>query len=364
MDRASALDAIRAGWRDIPADQSFVIETMRPEDAPGICRLVYAVYGDKYPIDGYYDPDWIADSNANGDMVTLVARTPTGDIVGQGAIWCTSSPNRHLFECGQFIVLPAYRGTRIAAKLGFMSRDLADSLPQVHALFGEPVTNHVVTQKACRLLKAPPSVVELALMPAGAYAGEGAGQTRVTCLMATRMITDTRRPLHLPACYRAALAPVVADLRLDRDLAFGNGTAPAPDVETAVTVQDFGEAGTVRCHVTALGADFPDRLAALTDKARADGRAVVEVFLPADTAAGPWAAIRLRSLGYCLAGLAPLWLGPDALVMQRLFVTPDFDAIQLLDDIGRDLLNHVRADWEDRSRADVSCSERNDPATP
>jgi hypothetical protein len=347
MNRGQAIAAIRADWRDIPSDQTFTVDRMRAEDAPGVCRLVSAVYEDKYPIDGYYDPQWIADSNANGDMVTMVARTPAGDIVGQGAIWCTSSPNRTLFECGQFIVLPSYRGTRIAGRLGAMSLELAESLPQVHALFGEPVTNHVITQKTCRVMKARPSVVELALMPAGAYAGEGAGQTRVTCLMATRVFHDAPQSLYLPTVYREALSPLAADLGLDRVITFDDGAPPASDAVTTMEVQDFGEAGTVRCHVTIIGPDFTERMSRLTAQAREDGRAVVEVFLPATTSAGPWAALALRASGYSLAGLAPIWLGPetDALVMQRQFVTPDFEAIQLLNDIGRDLLTHVHADW-------------------
>lgn len=326
--RAAAIAAIRAGWRQIAPGQPYEIDRLRPEDAPGVSQLIATIYDDKYPLDDYYDPARIIALNAAGDMVTLVGRTPAGDVVLQGALWRTSAPNPHLYECGQVVVLPDYRGQRTSEELSRRFLALGEGDPAVHALFGEAVTNHTATQRACGLWGGIATAAELSLMPDGAYAGEGAAGRRVGCVLMPKVLRDHRRALHLPSRHHDLLAPLASGAGLDRAVVFGEGTAPAT-AESDFTVQDFGAAGTIRCHVGTIGRDFPARLAAVA-AGRSAPPAVIELFLAADSAAAPWAYLEARRRGFRLAGLMPLWFGADALVAQKLATPPDPTGIHLL----------------------------------
>ena len=326
--RAEAIAALRAGWREIAPGQSVTIDRLRPEDATGVCRLIVAIYGDSYPIADYYDPARIIALNASGDMMTLVGRTPAGDVVFQGALWRGSAPNPHLYEAGQVVVLPDYRGQRVAEQLALRFLADGESNPDLHALFGEAVTNHSTTQRACGLWGGIATAAELSLMPAGAYANEGAADRRIGCVLMPIVLRDHRRDLHLPARHRDLLAPLVTRAGLDRAVFFGAGIASTA-AESDIEVQDFGAAGVVRCHVGAIGRDFPARLDALA-AGWGNRPAVVELFLAADSAAAPWAYLEARRRGFRLAGLMPLWFGADALVAQKLAVPPDPTGVHLL----------------------------------
>lgn len=340
MDKAAGLALIRAGRCDIAPGRRYEVDFFRPDDALGVARLFEAIYGDKYPVDDYYIPERIAAGNASGDIITMLARTDTGDVVGQTAFTRTSSPNPHLYEAGQMIVLPAYRHGQVAPRLTALVHHCLATRAEIHGSFVEVVTNHLVTQKLAVRINFRCCGLELALMPEGALAGENAGQQRISCLLMANVLRDIRRELHLPAIYRDVLAPIVESLGIDRAMAWSDGVPPA-DEGSVIDVQRFAAAGVIRCHVSAIGPDLGARLAALA----AERVPLLEVFLRADGAAAPWAVAVLCAQGFCLGGLLPLWFGADAILLQKLAVTPDFDAIRLLEDAARRLCEAVRADY-------------------
>lgn len=69
---------------DIEAGQKFIIDRFRPEDAEGIAHLFFAEYGAGYPFDTFYVPERIREENEKGNINSVVARTPKGEIIGHG----------------------------------------------------------------------------------------------------------------------------------------------------------------------------------------------------------------------------------------------------------------------------------------
>ncbi len=109
--REDAIRMLREEAHKVRPDQDFVVDGMQPEDAWGIARCFYEVYGENYPFDCYYVPERLAEEAWLGNILGVVARTTDGDIVGFGALFRSSAHNPRLYEYGQATVIPEYRST-------------------------------------------------------------------------------------------------------------------------------------------------------------------------------------------------------------------------------------------------------------
>ncbi len=340
----AAVARILADDKPLPLGEAYVLDRMQPRDALGVARLFHAIYDDKYPVADYYVPERLVALNRDKAVVTVVARLASGGIAGHGAFYRSSPPNPAVYEVGQVLVAPEYRQTSMAFRILSDLDARSRSMTFANAFFGETVCTHLVTQKTGHRQGYGSCGLELSLMPAGAYAKEGAAG-RVSCLLQFRVDRDRRMPLFAPECCRAALEPILAELSLDRDVRFAVSDAPTAS-QTVLTSRVFDFAQVQRLQVTAIGRDFPDQAAAWDIQARSRGLAVVQVYLSAGEPGVAFAAEILRQRGYIFGGLAPLWFGPDALMFQWLAAPPDFTAINLLTDSAKALLAHIQAEWE------------------
>ncbi|WP_272881587.1 acyl carrier protein [Fundidesulfovibrio soli] len=340
---------IRRNWKNVEPGKAYEIGPLRPGDGQGVAQLFYTVYGDRYPVEDYYIPERIEELNAEGSLLTVVARLETGVVAGQGAYYRSSPPNKALFEFGQVMVAHEYRDTLMAAKIIRAMDNLSRTMTQAQGFFGEAVCSHTITQKLVHKQSYSECGLEVALMPDGAYEKEGAGAQRVSCLLGARVDRDRRMPLHLPQCYRRELEYILDGFRLERDIHFSPPDAPAAAV-TSLESRAFDFAQVVRAQVLAVGADFPARVEELDRDAASQGQAVIQVFVNTGAPGTAFAVEALRARGFFLGGLIPLWFGADGLLMQKLTVEPEFEAINLHSDRAKTILEHIRADF-DRARA-------------
>jgi hypothetical protein len=334
--------------QELPVEpgQDFVVDGFLPRDAPGVASLFLSIYGNSYPMETYYDPEWIIQGNAGGSICTAVARTARGDIVAQGAIFRSSPPNPRLFELGQFLVLKSYRRTLAAYEINrYLAEQVAPRTP-LCGYYSEAVCNHTVTQKATQLTGACEVAIEMDLMPFDAYRREGA-TGRVSCVMAYTAIDDgmpgdRTQTAYLPAIYRRELEYLHADLPARRQLVFDS---PQPgDLSSEIARQSFPQAGVERFQVSRTGADFAGAAERLID--RSDAAEVLQWFINTGDPGAPAAAEVLRTLGCFLGGIVPRWFDSDALLMQRTRNRPGFESARLLTDKAKWLLHHIRQDWE------------------
>jgi hypothetical protein len=344
VDKAEALRRIKAAMREIEPGRDYVVERLRPEDAPGVARLFYAIYGEDYPVEDYYIPERIVSSNQSGEVRTVVARLDTGEIIGQTALYRVSPSNPGLFEFGQMQVVPSYRDSFAAHGMMCLVRDKMIGVDGVDGVFGEAVCHHTVSQKLCARTGMAPCGLEMALMPEGAYAKEGAAG-RASCLVYARVDRDTRRQAHLPLAYREAFDFILQGLGLDREVVYASGESGACGT-TILENKFFDFAGVLRCQAGVVGGDIAQRVAEVENRASKSGPAVTQFFLNAADPGAPFAAMVLREQGYFLGGLVPIWFGGDALMMQKLRVAPDFGSLRLYGDRAGAVMGHVRDDFD------------------
>jgi hypothetical protein len=329
----------------IPREQeSFTVDYFRPEDAEGIVRLFRSVYGEHYPIRLFYDPAEIVQANRDGRYYSIVARTPSGEIIGVNHLY-PSAPCRSLYESGVGLVRKDYRSLGVNSRtLGYLYNDFIPRHPHIEEIFGEAVCNHPYMQKAIGPYGFVETAIEVALMPAETYAKEKSAAGRVATLGAFRCYRPKSHRIFLPAAYDAALRRIYGRLDDARELEPSVEKIPAGAASRAeMTVFDF--ARVARIAVPAIGDDFRARLAELEAQGREKKAVVFQVWVDLTT---PWvgAAVEaLRESGYFFGGALPRWFGGDGMLMQKLRCPPDFEGIVLESAFSKELLGVIQADW-------------------
>ena len=330
----------------IEPDQTWEVDLFRPEDAEGVARLFLQVYGQGYPIKTFIDPSLLIEENNALRTISIVARTPKGDIVGHNAIF-NSAPFKGLYESGAGVVHPRYRGgAGIFAQMNAHGLDLGKNRFQIAGLFGESVCNHVFSQRMCAKLGAVNMAVELDLMPAAAYSREQSARGRVSSLLDFIPIQPKAQTVFIPRVYSEALDFIYGGLTDERTRRPATTPIPA-GFTTELETQIFDFAQVARLAVKQAGGDFEQALAGLERDLDARGVVIVQVWL---NLAWPWVGEvvdRLRKRGYFLGGLLPRWFDADGLLMQKTKNRPCWEEMQVHFERAQKIVSFARKDWEE-----------------
>jgi hypothetical protein len=337
----------------IAPGQSYEMDVFRPEDAPGIVNLFRAVYGDGYPIRLFYDEKALVEANAAGTYYSLVARTPTGDVVGVEHLF-RSAPYERLYEAGAGLVLKDYRNLGITKQLlRFIFDQWGPTRENIDEMFGEPVCNHPHMQRLIGTLGFMETALEVALMPAEAYDKERSASGRVAALLAFRCYRPKPHPVFLPEAYEDQLRLIYSRLNYAREISRADRELPSSVVSKAnMTVFPF--ARVARIAMLEAGSDFLDYLTNLESRAVTDNALVLQVWL---NLRDPWvgAAVEImRKKNYFLGGILPRWFDHDGMFLQKVLCEPDFPAIQLHSDWARTIGDMVQEDWQRTRKENIA----------
>lgn len=328
----------------IEPGQRWEVDLLKPEDADGVRQLFLSVYGDGYPVRTYLEPEQLIAANSSGAIISSVARTPKGDIVGHNALY-QSAPCKKIYEAGAGVVHRAYRGGLIFERVTTHSIDVGARRFNVEAVFGEAVCNHIISQKLMVRLRAVDCALEVDLMPATAYTKEKSAAGRVASVFGFITIKPSSHAVHLPRCYEEALRFLYAGLGEDRVVNASRGAVKRGAV-TKMDVEYFNFAQVSRTAVWSAGEEFETAFAEREEDLLQKGATVLQVSL---NLAEPWveAPVQfLRRRGYFFCGILPRWLDADALLMTKILHRPSWEDIRLHTERAKGILEFVRADWE------------------
>ena len=331
--------------QDIQPGLEWVVDLMRPEEAEGVARLFREVYGEGYPVRTFIDPDRLRAENQAQRVISSVARTTAGDIVGHNALF-HSAPTPRIFESGAGLVHRHYRGGHgIFGQLYIHGQNVAAEMG-VDAIWGEPVTNHTFAQKMTYSYGARLFAVEADLMPAAAYTKEASAQGRVSTFMCFFVFRPSLQRVYVPAVYKSQLEFMYGELLPHRELATPPPGRPE-EGETALEPEFFDFAAVVRIAVNRIGRDFSPTLADTEAESVRQGVQVIQVWLRLNDPGVGHAVESLRSRGYFLGGPLPHWFGDDGLLMQKTLEPPLWDSIQTASQRNDHLVSLVRRDWRE-----------------
>lgn len=336
--RQESLDWLRANPKSIEPGQSVEIGLFRPEDAEGVARLYFAIYGENFPLDYVYDPAQIAAANAGPDLYQYVARTPSGDIIGITALF-RAAPNSGIMESGGLMILPPYRGGSLAVRLTKASLATLPEELGLNAILGQSVCDHLITQKMARHFSYFSYALELEAMPPRPEGSTDGVGGRISLLNQLRVFRDLPHTVHLPERHADFLKGLYALQGLERK--FGEDHPAWGQTRFTASVMDG--ASLAKLMVTEPGTDLDEIIDIFeTDYAR---RHAYHLQLPLAHPGLSAAVETARKHGYFFGGLLPLWTGTDVLLLQKLGVEPDFSLPRLLSAESIDLLAYIQADW-------------------
>lgn len=329
--------------KNISPGQEVEVDLMRPQDAPGVAALFHAVYGDEYPVQTYYHPAELIEANRTGAIVSCLARTSRGDIVGHNAIFRVA-PSSQVYEVGAGLVLPSYRNT---GKLGTRMLALGiEAVPRFggEIIYHEQVCNHLFSQKVAERMGYTLMGLEVDLMPATAFSKEESASGRVSSLFGFRTIKPYPHAIYLPGVYSESLRFLYQGLEDQRSF-LSSSRVPATGNASRLTSVIYDSAQVTRITAWELGHDLVAALAGLESKAAARGVTVYQVWLPLAAPEVGWAVDALRQRGYFLGGVLLRWFNEDGLLLQRLAHNPGWDDIQILLERTRHIMQFVKDDW-------------------
>lgn len=336
---------------ELSSGERIFIHLYRPEDAPGICRLFQAVYGDHYPVKRFYKPEELAEALDAGENYSVVARKENGDITGHMALF-RSSPYPGLYECGAGLVLPEYRQEGINALLLYHVYERLVPELGVAETWGEAGCNHVYQQKTVRRYKHIETGLEIDLMPAETYAKEKSASGRVASLVVFRSYVPRPHTVYLPPVYEKALRSIYSELDDRRTIDVCGDTPPA-GICSRASLEVFEFPQVARIAVAAIGEDFESYFNGLENEILTGKIKVIQVSLNLACRWAGRAVEVLRGRGYFIGGILPRWFDDDALLMQKILGRPDWESIHLFTDWAGEILRIVRNDWEEVTRCRI-----------
>jgi hypothetical protein len=293
--------------------------------------LVRKIYGDAYPSLYLYAPDELRKIIRRRDAYPIVAfdnNQPCGMVS-----LIRSAPNAYIFELGQLMVAPEYRGTSVANDLiEYMYNKTVPKL-DFDAIFVESVTNHKFSQRSANSSGFIDTALKLNLMSPDAFAlaDDHRKGGRVSCVAAVRENADERFTLYLPADYAENIRFCLEGL-MPRELEEASESLPESG-ETVIEISE-DEVDTSKmaiANISGLGADFAQVAEDIDSFAQDSDLRSMMVNLPlADRHIGG-AVKALRARGFFFGGIMPYWFAEsDALLMQKLYQNePNWDEIRL-----------------------------------
>jgi hypothetical protein len=335
---------------EIEEGQAFTIDMFHREDAAGVSRLFRAVYGEGYPARIVYNQAELIEAFDKRMNIPAVARTEKGDIISYCALY-RSAPNPNLYEMGRALVLPSYRGGSILLKLTLLLYEAA-ARQNIDAVFLEAVCNHAYSQKIAADAFGGDSetAIEIDLMPKEAFVTEKSASGRVASMLMFAIFKYNSQTIYIPKKYKDQVDYILSakNIRLNNKNTYLESSGDAPsDLKTAFSTEVYDFAKVARITFSETGADFKRVFEKIEEEILLQHMIVIQVWLKLTT---PWIGSVvdiLRSKGYFLGGVLPKWFGDDGLLMQKVIGRPSWDGINLYSERAANILNFIKADWEE-----------------
>jgi len=330
----------------IPKDIAIAIRLMKPDDSVDLARCVYRCYGYTYANGDVYFPDRIREFLESGLMISHVALTPDGGIIGHIAIR-KESPDARIGERGQAVVDPRYRGHGLLNKLISSSVENAKCMG-MYGTYSEAVTVHTYSQKAAFSMGARETGILLGFTPATMLfkkIQEGDRQQRQAAVLLYTMVNDEpRREVYPPFHHQAIIRRIYERNNFKRNIINARDVGKSADVppSSQVDISVQAEASRAFMRITQYGADLEElvrfRLRELCLR-RID---CIYIDLPLSHPATPKFCASMEMLGFFFAGIIPEMFDGDILRLQYLNnVEVNLENVQIAFDFGKELLDYV-----------------------
>lgn len=342
-----------------PGDYTY--RFMKAAEAIEIARCVYKTYGYTYPGEHVYYPERVVAMNQSGEMISAVAVTETGEVIGHCAL--SGRPGDPVMEVSQAVVAPAHRGRGVMKKLTGMLMIEARQRG-LRGLFVQAVTVHPYSQRATLGYGFRESAVLLGYAPSAVHMKvimEQELPQRETVVYGYQPLHDDPRSyVFPPPHHRSMMTRIYSNLGLERE--FASPAEPRWSIEPEPAVPEHPRFALATKVVSALGIAYieitsygPGVEQEVKDKLRDlchEGIAVIYLNLPLGDPYTAVACQHFEELGFFFSGIRPRPTrldepeetnSSDLLCLQYLNGPRiDYDLLQIYSDFAKELVGYIR----------------------
>lgn len=340
---------------------------MEAADAIQIAKCVYRTYGYTYPGEHVYYPERVVTMNQSGELVSALALTETGEVVGHCAL--SGQPGEPVMEVGQAVVAPAHRRRGVMKELMVLLMKEAGQRG-LAGLFVVAVTVHPFSQRATLRYGFRESAVLLAYAPQNVHfkeiADPGLPQRETVVYGYQPLNEDPGGRVFPPPHHRSIIARIYDNLGLRRelaspevsDLSIEQGPSRSELCPFALSAKIKSAMRTALIQIADYGARIEQELQIyqeVKNKLRDlcyEGVAAVYLNLPLGHPNTALACQHFEELGFFFAGILPRPAKPvgpegencgDWLCLQYLNGPRiDYDLLHIYSDFGQELVRYIR----------------------
>lgn len=317
-------------------------------DAGGVAILYEDAFKGECPDEALCDPKQLRRENKTGRMLSFVVRDMLGGVEGH-VYFKNSAPYDRIMEWGGLMIKDGVSPTdEIAAMLLDYSINAAAANGRIEGVFTHMLCNQETVQKAYlhRGLKTTAIAVD-STPGAGGAAADGGGESsgRTATALSFRLFKFPQQTVYLPLSYHYIMQMLYSPFEEGRNFVWTKAQG-FERVSTLGKMALFKDSGMARIIVERIGADFEIFTANLEAQASTMNPALLQMWLPLNSPSLSAAVDALRAGGYFLGGILPRWFDADAMLMQKMHQMPDWEEIKVAGYEGKELLEAVRADWQ------------------
>ena len=323
---------------------SHALRLGKPEDAESIARLALRAHGEVFFNEAIYYPARVREMLEQGEMVSVVAETISGEFMGHCAL-VADTPGARVRELTYHFLDTRFKSPGMSQDVFAFLSESARML-DLRAMHALAVTNHIHTQRNLLQQGCKESALLLAAGPASRSWREkdGLDPGRIANVVFVNYLHgDHDTLLHVPDRHRPMVRQIFQHLgrkcRFSDDSGRGLPEGPAH----IHSKSDFKE-GWTRISVVRYGHDILKQVTDQLALSCGQGFPVAHLELPlADPATGAVANL-FEKMGFFFAGVCLNNDGGEVLLLQYVHgVDPDYDSIRLASPFCRGLLEYVRA---------------------
>lgn len=351
----------------------YTIQRLNTDEAAGVTRCMIKTYGLDYPSHEVYEPQKIAYLNSAGEMISVVAKTPKGEVVGHYCIIIENKESK-LGELGQAAVIPAHRGRGLMKKMRAKLESIAAGL-NLAGLYSAPVTSHTFSQKVNLDFGSRECCIDLGYVPQGvnfapqdakrgnkdkivnAYVkgkikapsfitsgGDNIPQRETIVVFFKYLAAPKSAAVYPPKRHAQMIRRIYDNLGVKRRFSKKQKASPAER-----TVFDYKISPQWTCSWIGFfdyGNDFDAILRSLLNVIFAQNVETVHIDLPLSSPLTPKHCSILESMGYIFIGIIPSFLnGADALRLQYTTKKINFSQINVYSGFAKKLLAYIEQEY-------------------
>jgi anti-sigma regulatory factor (Ser/Thr protein kinase) len=323
---------------------NFHVRLMKPEEAIEVSKLAYKAYGYTYAYEHIYYPERMVQLNAEGQIVSAVALTDSGELAGHCAIFHIDH-QAGIAEIGQAVVKPEFR------RLGCLTSLTAFILKEIQArnlagFYTRTVTIHSFSQKVSSNFGLKPCAIMLGFAPSDvSFRGitEKLPQRESFVIEFMYLSKPDGLTLYVPDKHRRIVEKIYTDLGTSPQFGMSPESRFSGESQSVLKVSAAGAMpnGYGKIEVLKYGSDAPDQVARRLKELRLQHYEAIGLEVSMSDPVSRSMIPEFEKLGFFFSGVLP---GKEIFVLQYLNnLELNYELIKLHSDIGKEILTYTKS---------------------